>query len=77
MPEDITRESEVPSEADGEKHQSDDGSDAPGSQNVLARSLLLRGAALRWVGIVHGSAYCHARIAAKLRIEERELEAHG
>jgi hypothetical protein len=69
VPEDITRESEVPSEADGEKHQSDDGSDAPGSQNVLARSLRLRGAAPRWVGIVHGSASCHARIAAKLMIE--------
>jgi hypothetical protein len=58
VPEDIACESEVPSEADSEQGQSDDRSDAPGSQNVLARSLRLR-RALRWDGIVHGSASCH------------------
>jgi hypothetical protein len=58
MPEDIAGESEVPSETDSEQGQSDDGSNAPGSQNVPARSLLLR-RAVRWDGIVHGSASCH------------------
>ena len=29
--------------------------------------------ALRWVGIVHGSAFCHDPDRRELRIEEREL----
>jgi hypothetical protein len=73
VPEDIARESEVPSEAESEQGKTDDGSDAPGSQNVFARSLRLRSGALRCEGIIHGSASCHARNAAKLRIEEHEL----
>jgi hypothetical protein len=36
VPEDIARESEVPSEGDSEHGHSDDGSDAPRSQNVPA-----------------------------------------
>jgi hypothetical protein len=41
VPEDIARESEAPSESDNEHGQSDDGSDAPGSQNVLAAGWLV------------------------------------
>jgi hypothetical protein len=41
MPEDIACESKVPSEADSEQGKGDDGSDAPGSQNVPAGSLRL------------------------------------
>jgi hypothetical protein len=47
VPENIARESEAPSEGDGEHGQSDDGSDAPGSQNVSAAGWLLED------GIVH------------------------
>jgi hypothetical protein len=67
VPEDIAREPEVPSQADSEQHESNGGSDPPWSQNVLARSLLLRRAPRR-VGI-HGSASCHGLPgnAAKLR----------
>ena len=71
MPEDVARESELPSQADSEQGQSDDGRDAPGSQNVPARALLLRRAALRWNVIVHGGHPAMARIAAMLRVEER------
>ena len=59
MPEDIACESELPPEADNDHGQSDDGGDAPGSQSVPARSLRLR-KALRWDGVVHASASCHA-----------------
>ena len=41
VPEDIARESEAPSEGDGEHGQSDYDSDAPGSQNVPAAGWLL------------------------------------
>jgi hypothetical protein len=68
VPEDIARESEVPSEADSEQGESDDGSDAPGSQNVPAPAWLLRRALRLEDGVVHRSASCHGRIAAKLRI---------
>ena len=60
-----SRESDLPSEADSEKHKGDDGSDTPGSQNgndppgtrdVRARTLLfLRG--LLWDRITHGGRY--------------------
>jgi hypothetical protein len=59
VPEHLACESEVPSEADGDKHQCDDGGDAPGSQNVLARAPVLRWATLRWDSIFHRSASCH------------------
>ena len=52
VPEDIARESEVPSEGDSEDGQSDNGSDAPGSQNVPAAGRLLR-SGLRSDGVVH------------------------
>jgi hypothetical protein len=77
VPEDIARESEVPSEGDGEQGQSDNGSDAPGSQNVLASFLLLRRAALRWVGIVHGSASCHRPDRRELRSRSESLSSFG
>ena len=52
VPKHKSHESELPSEADSEKHKSDEGSDAPGSQNVLATTLLLlRG--LLWDGCFH------------------------
>jgi hypothetical protein len=41
VPEDIAPESEVPSEGDSEHGHSDDGSDAPGSQNVPTAGWLL------------------------------------
>jgi hypothetical protein len=41
VPEDIPRESEVPSDGDSEHGQSDDGGDAPGSQSVPAAGWLL------------------------------------
>ena len=41
VPEDIARESEPPSEGESEHGQSDDGSDAPGRQNVPAAGSLL------------------------------------
>ena len=62
MPQDIAHGSEVPLQAESEKHHCDDGSDAPGSQDALARSALVRGA-LRWAGIVHGSASCQSPTA--------------
>ena len=65
VPEGKSRVSELPSEADSEKHKGGDGSDAPGSQNgsdapgsrtVPARTLLLRG--LLWDDrITHGGRY--------------------
>jgi hypothetical protein len=63
VPEDIARESEVPSEADGEQGQSDDGGDAPRSQNVPASSLLLWRSPHSRVGI-HGSASSHDVVRA-------------
>jgi hypothetical protein len=71
VPEDVPRESEVPSEADSEQSQCDDGSDAPGSQNVPATSLLLRRAALGCVGIVHGSSSCHGPDRREAQDRER------
>jgi hypothetical protein len=59
MPEDIARESEVPSEAHGEDDQTDDGGDAPGGQNLCARTVLLRRHALRRHRIGHGRSSCH------------------
>ena len=41
MPEDIASKSEVSSEARYEQNQSEDGSDAPGSQDALAAARLL------------------------------------
>ena len=74
MPEDKSRESEVPSEAKSEKRNSDEGSDAPGSengndapgsQNAPARALLhLRG--LLWDGIAHGRTFVHLYAGASL-----------
>jgi hypothetical protein len=58
VPDHTSHESDLPSEADSQKYEGNDGSDAPGSQNAPARSLLLR-RALRWDGIVHGSPSCH------------------
>ena len=55
VPEDIARESQVPPQTEGEKHQTHDDGDSPRGQNALATSLLLRRAALRWVGNVHGT----------------------
>src|SRR6188472_3179935 len=52
VPEDIAHEPELPSEADSEQGESHDGSKAPGSQKVSARSLRLR-RALGWDGIIH------------------------
>ena len=63
VPDDKSRESELPSEADSEKHKGDDGSDAPGSQNgsdaprsrnVPARTLLLLQGLLGDDRIIHG-----------------------
>jgi hypothetical protein len=76
VPEDIACESEVPSEADSEQGHSDDGSDAPGSQNVRARSLRLR-RALRWDGIVHSRPSCMAWIVEKLRIRSGSSRRTG
>ena len=56
VPEDIARESEVPSKADGEQGQSDDGSDTPGSQNVAAAAWLLRRGLRLDDGVVHGAS---------------------
>ena len=47
VPKDIACESEEPSQAHSERHQSDDSRDAPGSQNVPATARLLRQALLR------------------------------
>src|SRR5262249_10785988 len=57
VPDDVAGEPEVPSQAEHEKHQSDHGSDPPGSQQVLPESPLLRRAALD--GVLHDSASCH------------------
>jgi len=53
LPEDIARESEAPSEGDSQHGQSDDGSDAPGSQNVPVASWPLRRGLRLEDGIVH------------------------
>jgi hypothetical protein len=56
VPEDIAREAEASPEADNEQGKREDGSDAPRSQNVPARSLRLR-KVLRRDRVVHSSAY--------------------
>jgi hypothetical protein len=57
VPEDIARESEVPSEADREQGQSDDGSDAPGGQNVAAAASLVQRALRLEDGVIHGASW--------------------
>src|SRR5262245_13131987 len=71
MPEDIACESEGSPEDEHERGQTDDGGDAPGSQDVSARSLLLRREALRWHRIVHGSASCHGVDCRDGRVSRR------
>jgi hypothetical protein len=56
VPEDIAGESEVPSEADSEKHQSDEASDAPGSQKVPAAAWRRRHALRLEDVVVHGAS---------------------
>ena len=66
VPDDKSRVSKVPSKADSEKDKGDDGSDAPGSQNagdapmsqtVFARTLLLFRGLLWNDRITHGGRY--------------------
>ena len=76
MPEDIARESEVPSQPDSEQGQSDDGSKCAGeSERAREVSAVREGASLGrhrpWQRILT------CPDAAKLGIDERELDADG
>ena len=63
--EDITRESEVAPEPEGEQGQREDGSDAPGSQNTPAAAWLPRRALRLGDGVLHRSASCHLGSAGR------------